>query len=60
MKIWVSYSGTFLVSWQAEEAVPAWHQDHIIPQVLALYLCFLKDDNIRFENVEHCLLGHQH
>lgn len=40
---------------QAEIAVPAGHQDHIITQIFSLDFCFLKDNNICFENVEHSL-----
>jgi hypothetical protein len=42
---------------QAEIAVPAFHQHHVVPQVLALYLGLLEHHDVRLEDVEHGLIG---
>ena len=41
--------------WQAEEDIPPRNEDHIISQVLPLYLRLLHHHNVRFEDVEHRL-----
>lgn len=46
---------TFLVLGEAEEDVPARHQDHVVCEVLALDFCFLHDDNVCFQCVKHGL-----
>lgn len=52
---WYRPALTFLVSRQAEEDIPSWHKDHIIPEILALDLCLLHDHNVRLQNLEHGL-----
>ena len=44
---------TFLVLGQAEVAVPAGNEHHVIGQVLALDLELLHDDDVGLEDVEH-------
>ena len=44
---------TFLLSRQAEIAIPAIEYYHVITQVLSLDFEFLHDNDIGFENVEH-------
>jgi hypothetical protein len=46
---------TFLVLGQAEVAIPARHEHHVISKVFSLDLGLLKHDNIGFENVKHAL-----
>ena len=38
---------------QAEVAVPARHQNHVISQVFALDLQLLHDDDVRLQDIEH-------
>ena len=49
---------TLLVPGEAEIAIPTRNEYHIIREVLSLNFCFLKNDNIGFENVEHSLQAH--
>lgn len=40
---------------QAEIHIPPGNKNHIISQILSLYLCLLHNDNIGLENIKHCL-----
>lgn len=53
---------TFLVLGETEVDVPPGDQHHVVPQVLALDLGFLDDDDVGLEDVEHGLhaLGRSH
>lgn len=48
---------TLLVLGQAEVAVPAGHQDHVVGEVFALDLQLLHDDDVGLEDVEHGIEG---
>lgn len=48
---------TFLMLGQAEIHVPSGHEDHVVSEILALYLELLHDDNVCLENIEHGLNG---
>jgi hypothetical protein len=48
---------TFFVLGQAEVAVPARHEHHIVSQVFALDLELLHDDDVGLQNVEHGIEG---
>ena len=44
---------TFLVLWEAPVVVPSGYQDHVIAKIFPLDLCFLEDDNVGLEDIEH-------
>lgn len=46
---------TLFVLGEAPVTVPARNEYHVVHEILPLNLCFLEDDDVCFEDIEHSL-----